>query len=193
MDFFERLPPLDEPLTEPLLFMAAAQREMCRSLEPLQVLADSLPGWVPQRVVATALGFSPDGMVRALRHLHGQPYVWATEFENVHSLWTFDEPQLEIDGRVYDDSESYYQLQKPVPFDEAAWAARRVDVMRTAIRAKFAASAEARGLLVSTHPHPLLSLKTDTFWGYHPHHGGENMLARLLEELRAELVGAASL
>ena len=26
------------------------------------------------------------------------PYVWATEFENVHQFWTYDEPQIVADG-----------------------------------------------------------------------------------------------
>ena len=57
-----------------------------------------------------------------------------------------------------------------------------------AVRAKFGASGELRALLVATHPHPLLSLKGDKVWGFDPFGGGENLLARLTEEVRAELV-----
>ena len=41
---------------------------------------------------------------------------------------------------------------------------------------------------MSTHPHPLLSIKPDTFWGFDARKGGENMLAKLLMELRSEMV-----
>ena len=99
----------------------------------------------------------------------------------------FAEPTLRIDGVVYTCSEQYYHAQKPRPFDEAAWEAQRVDVMRRAVRAKVAASAEVRQLLLATGDHPLLSVKADRFWGFDPKRGGENMLARLLEELRQEL------
>merc|ERR1719473_1803971 len=93
-----------------------------------------------------------------------------------------------VDGTRWRDSESFYQAQKPVPFDDEVWTAARVNVMRTALRAKFAACAEARELLLSTHPHPLVSIKGDAYWGYDAVRGGDNMLAVLLMELRAALV-----
>ena len=93
---------------------------------------------------------------------------------------------VDLCGR-YKDNEAFYHAQKPRPFDEAAWGGRRVEVMMRGLRLKFAACARARALLVSTWPHPLLSIKCDSFWGFHPVAGGSNMLAVLLMQLRDEL------
>ena len=178
---------LPAALDEPYLFLSAKQASTCAEHPPLAPYAPHLPAWVPQRKVAEALGHTTDGITNALASLGGKPYVWATEFENVHSFWRFAEPTLRIDGVVYTCSEQYYHAQKPTPFDDATWEAQRVDVMRRALRAKVTASAEVRQLLLATGDHPLLSIKADRVWGFDPRRGGENMLARLLEELRQEL------
>lgn len=185
------LPSLPERLDEPHVFLSARQADLCKRRFPLLAwAAPLLPGWIPHRCIANALGHGTDGIDKALGHLDGKPYVWATEFENVHSMWRFDEPTIVVDGVAHLGSEVYYQSRKPVPYDDGWWLSMRVDVMRRAVRAKFAASSELRHLLLSTVPHPLLSIKEDAFWGFSPRQGGENMLARLLEELRAELAAA---
>ena len=43
------------------------------------------------------------------------------------------------------------------------------------------------GLLRATGDHPLLSIKGDQVWGFHPHEGGRNLLAKIWERIRAEL------
>ena len=58
-------------------------------------------------------------------------------------------------------------------------------LMRRALAHKLAARPALGGLLRSTHPHPLLALKEDAFWGVRRDGVGENMLARLWMELRA--------
>eukprot|EP00548_Thalassiothrix_antarctica_P005430 CAMPEP_0194149106 /NCGR_PEP_ID=MMETSP0152-20130528/36289_1 /TAXON_ID=1049557 /ORGANISM="Thalassiothrix antarctica, Strain L6-D1" /LENGTH=212 /DNA_ID=CAMNT_0038851065 /DNA_START=1 /DNA_END=636 /DNA_ORIENTATION=+ len=172
---------------DPYLYLSAAQSTICLRYKSLAPFAQHLPGWVPQREVAKALGYSEHGIRNAMKHLGGQPYVWATEFENVHAFWHFDEPILKIDGIKYKDSEAFYHAQKPKPFDAKVWDTQRLNVMRTAVRAKIQASPDMKDLLMSTYPHPLLSLKPDSFWGFDPTYGGENMLAKLLEEAREEL------
>merc|ERR1740123_2450079 len=127
-----------------------------------------------------------------MQHLGGRPYLWATEFENVHSLWHFSEPRIRVNGRSYPNSEEFFHAQKPNPFDRDLWDGLRDDVMRAGVRAKFEAGEGLRELLLSTHPHPLLALKPDQYWGFDPRRGGENMLARLLEELRDEMRGEAA-
>jgi len=181
---------LSEPpsaLSEPLIYLSARQALECGKRAGLSRFADHLPGWVPATVIAEALGFSDEGIRRAIQYTGG-PYLWATEFENVHTLWEYAEPDIVIGGKRFAGSEAYYHSQKPVPFDDAKWLPMRVEVMRTAVRAKFAAAADARALLMATHPHPLLSIKGDCFWGFDARHGGENKLAELLMELRSELV-----
>jgi hypothetical protein len=74
------------------------------------------------------------------------------------------------------------------PYSDAVWHPRREEVMRTAVRAKFEASIEARELLLSTAPHPLLSIKGDRVWGFDPRFGGANLLAKLCTELRDDLL-----
>jgi predicted NAD-dependent protein-ADP-ribosyltransferase YbiA (DUF1768 family) len=176
---------------EPRVYLSAAQGAVCARYHELKDL--QLPGWVRLSLVAGALGHGMAGIQKALEFTEGEPWLWATEFENVHETWTFAEPRLTIGGKEYRDSEAYYQAQKPVPFDAQVWDAQRVGVMRTALAAKFAASGEARALLVASHPHRLLSIKSDRFWGFDPALGGQNMLAVLLTEMREGYVhnGAA--
>jgi len=180
---------LPEVLPEPLIYMSCEQRKVVGKYKDLKDL--ELPCWVPHRRIAHALGHDDSGIQLAMRSLGDKPYVWGTEFENVHSLWRFREPEFKIDGKRYPNSEEYFHSQKPSPFNAALWDTQRVDVMRKGVRAKFAASEDLRDLLISTHPHPLLSVKADAFWGFDPRNGGENMLAKLEMELRDELAGSS--
>ena len=95
---------------------------------------DCLPAWVPHRVVAKSLGLGTDGITKATAWAAGTPYVWATEFENVHDLWTFTEPCITVDSKAYPSAEAYYQAQKPEPFDKDEWNKVKVEVMYKAIR-----------------------------------------------------------
>ena len=83
--------------------------------------ADYLPGRIPAYIVAGALGFDAKGIDRAVEDLEGRLYVWATEFENVHTTWEFSEPEITVQGNTYSCTESFYHAQKPVPFDESEW------------------------------------------------------------------------
>lgn len=186
---FLRELPLELPGGEPYYYLSRKQWGICSRLEPLAPYAAFLPGWVPHRRVADALSLPHKGIDNAMRKLGGTPYVWGTEFENVHTLWHFEEPSITVNGCTYKGSENYYQRQKPNPFDEEMWMAQRDEVMRTAVREKFA-EPQLRRLLVSTHPHPLLSIKGDRYWGVEPSGQGENQLAVLLMELRDSLVEA---
>ncbi len=77
-------------------------------------------------------------------------------------------------------------MHKPAGKDRSAAAnAQRVAMMRREVDTKFAASGEARTVLLASHPHRLLSIKGDTFWGFDTQRGGQNLLAELLMELRA--------
>ena len=89
----------------------------------------------------------------------GGAYVWATELENVHSLWSYGEPMIEVDSQRYDCSESFYHSQKPRPFNDTVWDRQKEAVMETAVRAKLAADPRLGDLLRATGSHPLLSLK----------------------------------
>lgn len=67
----------------------------------------------PVRAPYQALGYSDDAIRSAVASVGGRPYVCATEFVNVHSLWRFTEPPIVVDGKRYPCTEAYYQRQKP--------------------------------------------------------------------------------
>jgi predicted NAD-dependent protein-ADP-ribosyltransferase YbiA (DUF1768 family) len=64
--------------------------------------------------------------------------------------------------------------------------------MREAVSHKFRADPGLRELLLATAPHPLASVKGDTFWGIGFNGEGENRLAELLMELRDTLMAEDS-
>lgn len=201
------------PPAEPYIYLSTHQHHICTSNSTLAPYAIHLPCWIQHRIIGRAFGFASEGIDRALsylrthdtcdashQHTHDacdRSYVWATEFENVHTYWIFEEPSFTCDGVQYVDSEDYYHKQKQHylrddgQLDVARWNVERVNVMRRAIRLKFmgesATSQELRDLLLSTGTHPLLSLKGDAYWGVTSYGEGENQLARLLMELRTQL------
>jgi len=181
-------------LHEPMIFISAAQGECRRNADVRKRIPTlngaTLPCWVPAHEIGTALGFDSAGVERAMASLAGKPYLWATEFENVHSLWEYCEPKVEVDGESYDSSEAYYHSQKPYPFSDAVWNPVKESVMERGVRAKLKADPTLEALLLATHPHPLLALKPDRIWGFHPVHGGENLLARTWMRIRDELVAS---
>jgi predicted NAD-dependent protein-ADP-ribosyltransferase YbiA (DUF1768 family) len=177
---------LPQRLSEPLIFLSAAQAPVCSRYAELADLP--LPCWAPQRLVAAALGHSDAGMRAAVASLGGTNYVWATELENVHSLWSYEEPAIVVGGEKYPCSEAFYHSRKPHPFSDDVWDQQKEGVMETAVRAKLAADPSLVELLRATESHPLLSLKGDTVWGFCPvEQGGENLLARIWMRVRAEL------
>lgn len=68
------------------------------------------------------------------------------------------------------------------------WNSSRVEVMRRALRAKFDQHDDLRTLLLSTGEAKLVEhTENDAFWGDGGDGSGQNMLGRLLMEVRAEL------
>ena len=51
---------------------------------------------------------------------------------------------------------------------------KRDEVMMTGVRMKFGAEPGLRELLIASHPHPLLSIKRDDYWGVTPGGAGEH-------------------
>lgn len=118
-----------------------------------------------------------------------------------------------LDGSEWPTSEHYFQAQKFV--DEAYretirttkspmvaarlgrsrkfpirqdWESMNVDVMRKAVRAKFAAHEELRALLRATGDEEIVEAAVrDAFWGSGSDGNGKNWLGRILMEVRAEL------
>lgn len=174
-------PPI--PLVEPLIYLSNEQGPIVSARFP-SLEQYTLPAWVPHRLIARDQNYDNTGIQNALQSTNGKPYLWATEFENVHDLWKYQEPTLNIDGKEYKDSEAYYHAQKPEPFNQAEWEKLQDDVMRKAIRAKWARDPKVRALLCATKGHPLVAIKPDTYWGFHAIRGGKNRLPQLWMELR---------
>jgi predicted NAD-dependent protein-ADP-ribosyltransferase YbiA (DUF1768 family) len=180
---------LPKELDEPMFYLSRLQRSVVVNTPGLAGYADQLPGWVPHRVIAVALGKGTHAIDAAMDVMTKRPYVWAPEFENVHgphSKWYYIERPLRVKGRVYNDVERFYEAQKPEPFDAKKWEEQRLGAMVEAVEAKLMASPDVVELLESTHDHPLLFMKRDEVWGWTPqYYTGHNMLARIYDQYRA--------
>lgn len=76
----------------------------------------------------------------------------------------------------------------------ADWESRKVDVMRQVLRLKFAQHADLRERLMQTGDERLVEHRTrDAFWGDGGDDSGQNMLGRLLMEIRKELKAAGGM
>jgi ribA/ribD-fused uncharacterized protein len=74
---------------------------------------------------------------------------------------------------------------KPIRAD---WETVKIDVMRSAVRAKFEQHADIRQTLLSTGDSRIVEHTTnDRFWGDGGDGSGENWLGRILMEIREEL------
>jgi N-glycosidase YbiA len=173
----------------------------------------TLSEWVSQSAVSKAL-FGESGVrtVRACEE-HFGPFVWATEFANVHSTFYFEPKPIVVDGEEYANSEAYYQCMKSFgqpdheqakaiirnanPMDAFSlgqkysrrpeWFDVSVEVMRKAVKAKFTQDDPLCKLLLSTWEHPLVHIKGDSFWGSGYDGRGQNMLGVLLQDLRSQM------
>jgi ribA/ribD-fused uncharacterized protein len=197
-------------LEESMCYMSAAQAHLCTG----KGFSDHVPCWVSQERVSNAF-FGAQGAryVSIIAKCTGN-FVWATEFANVHERMAFDEPPIVVNGVRYNGPEYYFQLMKSYGTSSHAdakvamaaasneveawhvgrnfgirpdWDSVKVDVMRTAIRAKFK-NKPLQELLLSTRDFPLVQLKKDDkFWGSGKKGHGLNMLGKLLMELRQEI------
>jgi len=181
-------------LVVPMIFVNQDQYEIIK--EPkngvkLCSRAESLPRWIPASMIAGYFGYSESGINKAVRAF-GRPYMWATEFENVHSTWKYIERPIRVDGHEYQCIESYYQNHKPDPKDMSNQAvAERMKLMKKGVWQKFTHaenSDELLNLLVSTYPNNLVAIKTDVYWGFDAKRGGENQLANILMEIRSDVI-----
>lgn len=122
-----------------------------------------------------------------------------------------------IDEETWPTSEHYFQAQK---FEDAGhrekicttnsamqaarlgrdrsqklrsdWEAVKDDIMRKAVRAKFAQHVDLRELLLSTGDARLVEhTENDSYWGDGGDGSGRNMLGQILMEVRRELRGAS--
>ena len=120
---------------------------------------------------------------------------------------------IEVDGRLWPTSEHYFQAQKfvDVAHQEAIrqakspmiaarmgrdrkrplrpdWEAVKVDVMRQVLRAKFNQHQDIQQVLLGTGDAQLVEhTERDSYWGDGGDGSGNNVLGRLLMEIRDEL------
>ena len=88
--------------------------------------AVALPCWLPHRRLADALGHPHTAIVAAEAACGGRGYRWASEFENVHDLWPFQEPGFVAHGVRFSGSEQFFQLHKHQ--DAGLWPGRTTPV-----------------------------------------------------------------
>ena len=69
-------------LDEPRVYLSVAQGTVCARYLELKDLP--LPGCVRLSLVVRALEHGTAGMAKTLEFTEGEPWLWATEFENVH-------------------------------------------------------------------------------------------------------------
>lgn len=97
---------------EALYYVSTPPERPSAGLQCLLDSVETLPCWLPHRAVADALGFSHSAIEAAEARLGGKGYRWASEFENVHSLWPFKEPGFVVHGIRFAGPEQFYQLHK---------------------------------------------------------------------------------
>jgi ribA/ribD-fused uncharacterized protein len=126
---------------------------------------------------------------------------------------------IELDGARWPTVEHYYQAQKfadpdlrhairqaekPIIAKSLAdknkaamrpdWDAVKDEVMLRAVRAKFAAHADLRTLLLATGDQDIAeTAPTDYYWGVGRDGTGENRLGKIMERIRSELRAGGSL
>lgn len=129
------------------------------------------------------------------------------------ALSNFAKLGFEADGKYWSTVEHYFQAKKfeGQPHEERIrvaftpkdarnmgrsrefpirpdWEDVKVDVMKTALKSKFTHNKAARDLLLSTKNRELIeSSPFDYYWGCGGDGSGENVLGKLLMELREEL------
>ena len=152
----------------------------------LEITNLDFPCWIPQELVANALGFGTAGIEAAMAEFTAG-WVWASLFENVHTFWDEEEPPIVVDGVTHKCSEACYQSKKEgrsiAEFEEI-----KFDEMEKALRAKMRASPRVQQLLRATGTLDLVSIKNDDVWGWDPvKRSGANHLGNIWMRLRAEL------
>lgn len=173
------------PNREPYIYLSQAQISKCNH-SILSHFIPYLPCWIPQRIISAELGYGWRGINNALDYIAPiNSYVWATEFENIHPYWKFDEPSFTENDVLYNNSKEYYEKNKSqyLKVDD--------ETMYKALYNKFTGSNEQqkllRDLLLSTYPHQLLSMAEDSYWSITNQGCGDNKLAILLMILRNNL------
>lgn len=140
-------------------------------------------------------------------------YFYSTR--STHGCFSnFSRHSFEADGRKWKTSEHYFQAQKfahsPEHFDQvwsasspseaarlgrdrnsplrADWESVKDEIMRTALLAKFRQIKDIREVLLSTDGKQLVEQTTnDYYWGCGTDKTGQNMLGKLLMEVRDTL------
>ena len=141
----------------------------------------------------------------------------AIYFYKVHDAYgcfsNFAHYEFELDGKVWKTSEHYFQSQKfsgteyeeeirlldsPMKVAQIGrnrelplrkdWEQAKDDVMRRAVYAKFSQNKEIRDVLISTGQEVLVEkTSNDYYWGCGTDGNGQNMLGKILMEVRKEL------
>lgn len=144
-------------------------------------------------------------------------YSWTKDY---FEFSNFSKHSITIDGKTYATNEHYFQSMKfldpeyqetirlaPTPREakklglsrqyaiHSDWdQRRRFIVMRSCLEAKFSQHPALMKMLISTNDAILVEdSPKDTFWGIGKNRNGQNMLGKMLMELRNQLQSASSI
>ncbi len=118
-----------------------------------------------------------DGMV--VEYMTSEHYFQAKKFID---------PELQAKVREAENPMASATLGRTLSPLRPDWNEVRVDVMRTALRLKFEQHEFLKDLLLATEDREIVEYSnSDSYWGCGPNFDGENMLGKLLMELRSVL------
>lgn len=180
-------------LTEPMYYVGEGVLPVVARRAPaLERYAACVPCWVPHRAIAEALGYGTEAIDAAAARFGN--YLWASEFENVHTTWPVVEPGFTFNNVAFRGSEQLFQACKVGPVGSAAfadaaprfaavdagtafamgravalradWELAKDDAMVAAVRAKFTATGAPVNRVATVTGDELLALLLST--GDHP-------------------------
>lgn len=151
-----------------------------------------------------------------VRHAMSQRIEFYSTRGEFGAFSNFSRHPFTLEGKRWPTSEHYFQAQKfagtehegavrraRTPKEAATmgrdrsrplrrdWERVKAEIMRRAVRAKFAAHAELQVLLLSTGDAELVeAAPRDDYWGAGADGSGKNMLGKILMQVRAELRAA---
>ena len=170
----EEFPELEEDVEEDV---KEALEEDERANPPMVVEEE------PVAVPASAPGPAAPGksVVMTVRFGHGIENKWKPlDIASPHPI-TLD--GIRTQTAVYPSVAVFMDAMKP----DRAYEEQKNKLMMRALRKKFE-SQELKDLILSSNKKPLIYVSSDPYWGEGPDKRGQNMLGKILEELRKEIL-----
>ncbi len=214
--FLKKIDP-DSPLKRSYFFLGntTSNRAFCQKYFGN---VPNLPGWVAQELISVALFGDAGHAHLRLVEQDGGPFLWATEFSNIHSTFDYEEKPICIGGEKFPGPEQYFQIMKSSKTNSNVlarecimnadpieafrfgndvfgmrpdWDQVKDGFMLKALNAKFSQHVSVNELLLSTGKHRLVQIMDfDSYWGTGEDGGGQNKHGVILMKVREILLQA---